>query len=317
MTEVQSITLFYSDYSKGCNHLRQITEQHDFIKYQCIDNPKVRKALLKSKKITRVPTFIVIYSNGSIEKQEGDAAFTWFTEVEKKMMNSQAQQTETPETMNTMENIQTMETMERPQQQPQRPQQQQQQPQRPQQQPQRPQQQPQRPQQQPQRPQMPIDPYSQYTDTHMNTHSGKVGKHPKTRVPDNIDPRRNEQQASKYRRKPRTDNPPGTTHMDSIIDREDTPVIENRSEYRKRKSNTMATGKPSKSGMKSIVSDATKMAKEREAYDAPRHPPNASIQPHKVSNPPPDDGMYEGPGSDENSDENSDEDQSESDNEYD
>lgn len=49
----------------------------------CIDNPDIRKRVLKSDQfnIKRVPCILLVFPNGGVEKYEGEDAFNWVNSV--------------------------------------------------------------------------------------------------------------------------------------------------------------------------------------------------------------------------------------------
>jgi hypothetical protein len=191
MANLQSITLFYSDYSKGCNQIRQlITSNYDkFIEYQSIDNPIIRKKIIKSGKIKNVPCFIIMYTNGRVEKYEGNDAFEWFINVDTKMRNAQIEQHNQSQQVEKHDQIQPIEKSQ--------------------------------------------------------TMIKGMEKHPRPET---------------------RGNPEGTTSIDDILGKR--PM-----ERQIKGSKSSATGKPTKDQMKSIISQASVMAKQRAEYDAPKRPP--------------------------------------------
>ena len=82
--------LIYSKYSKFSSEIvSQFNQyQNSFVenfnmKLLCIDNELVRKRILNSKKIniSFVPSILVIYEDGGVEKYENNDAFIWVNEV--------------------------------------------------------------------------------------------------------------------------------------------------------------------------------------------------------------------------------------------
>jgi len=155
--EDSKVILLFSKYSSNSKRLLDLFKNIDFrllnIQTICIDNPEIRKRIKNSNtiEIKTVPCILVLYSDGGVEKFDGDIVF----EFSQNIIN------------NYIESHPMSQPPQQPPQQPhqQPPQQQPQQPQQPQQsqqsqQPpphqQPPQQQPQQPQpQQPQQPQKP------------------------------------------------------------------------------------------------------------------------------------------------------------------
>ena len=80
----------YSKFSNGCNAFNQILNKSDneildIISLQrvCIDNEKVRKTIINSKKIqvNCVPCIVHISDDGQINNYEGEKCFAFFTNI--------------------------------------------------------------------------------------------------------------------------------------------------------------------------------------------------------------------------------------------
>lgn len=93
--------LLYSKYSKFSTNIISTINQYQNIfvenfnmKTLCIDNENIRKRILSSKKIsiTCVPSILVIYEDGGVEKYENTDAFNWIEEIIKRFMILQKQQ---------------------------------------------------------------------------------------------------------------------------------------------------------------------------------------------------------------------------------
>jgi hypothetical protein len=93
--------LLYSKYSKFSTNIISTINQYQNIfvenfnmKTLCIDNENIRKRILNSKKIniTCVPSILVIYEDGGVEKYENTDAFNWIEEIIKRFMILQKQQ---------------------------------------------------------------------------------------------------------------------------------------------------------------------------------------------------------------------------------
>ena len=93
--------LLYSKYSKFSTNIISTVNQYQSIfvenfnmKTLCIDNENIRKRVLNSKKIsiTCVPSILVIYEDGGVEKYENNDAFNWVEEIIKRFMFLQKQQ---------------------------------------------------------------------------------------------------------------------------------------------------------------------------------------------------------------------------------
>ena len=90
--EYQTAILLYSNYSTISKQLIQNLQQiHlDVLKIQtlCIDNEHIRKRILKSKtiNITTVPSLLLIYNNGGVEKYDGTQLFSLLEVLIKKYL---------------------------------------------------------------------------------------------------------------------------------------------------------------------------------------------------------------------------------------
>ena len=72
MSSIKNLYLLYSNYSKLCHHLIKITSKlHPYFNLICIDNDKVRKIIIKSKKIKIVPCMFVLFNDGLVQVYEG------------------------------------------------------------------------------------------------------------------------------------------------------------------------------------------------------------------------------------------------------
>ena len=86
----QFLVLLYSNFSPNSSKLRTLISRCgvDFygatgLQELCIDNPEVRKRVMTSShiEVSSVPTILVIYSDGGVEKYEGSTAFRWVEEI--------------------------------------------------------------------------------------------------------------------------------------------------------------------------------------------------------------------------------------------
>ena len=83
----QLCVLLYSKYSQTCKNL--VTSIPKFVKDKiglqlvCVDNEDIRKRITKSSsvKINSVPTILLLYSNGGVEKYEGNTSFLWLNQI--------------------------------------------------------------------------------------------------------------------------------------------------------------------------------------------------------------------------------------------
>jgi hypothetical protein len=79
----------YSKYSSNCKQFFEIIQRSnvdftaDNLKLLCVDNEKIRPFILNNKKIQLgiVPTILIIFTNGVVEKYEGHTAFNWLESI--------------------------------------------------------------------------------------------------------------------------------------------------------------------------------------------------------------------------------------------
>ena len=100
---IKFTVLLYSKYSTSSSKIISIINQYQNIfienfniKLLCIDNENVRKRILESKKIsiTFVPSILVIYNDGGVEKYENNDAFNWVNEIIERVISLQQKQQE-------------------------------------------------------------------------------------------------------------------------------------------------------------------------------------------------------------------------------
>ena len=90
--DYQTAILLYSNYSSISKQLIQNLEQThlDVLKLQtiCVDNEHIRKRILKSKtiNITTIPSLLLIYNNGGVEKYDGQQLFNLLEVLMKKYL---------------------------------------------------------------------------------------------------------------------------------------------------------------------------------------------------------------------------------------
>ena len=88
----------YSNLSKDLTDLIQSSgvdfEKHLSLQFLCIDNEKIRKRITNNKQIniTSVPCILLIYSDGGIEKYDGNHAFEWVNDIISTVQQQQVQQ---------------------------------------------------------------------------------------------------------------------------------------------------------------------------------------------------------------------------------
>lgn len=80
--ELQGTILLFSKYSSNCKKIFDMIQSSgvdfSFLQSLCIDNEKIRKRIKTGKvQISLVPTILCLYRNGTIEKYEGEHAFSW------------------------------------------------------------------------------------------------------------------------------------------------------------------------------------------------------------------------------------------------
>jgi hypothetical protein len=88
--DIKFSVLLYSKYSKFSKELIDMIEKSsvDFItnfklKLLCIDNEDIRKKIANSKQIDikSVPSLLIVYNDGGIEKYEDSKVFNWFENI--------------------------------------------------------------------------------------------------------------------------------------------------------------------------------------------------------------------------------------------
>lgn len=96
--DIKITTFLFSKYSNNCKAfiemLSKIPNEYKVnlkMTDVCIDNEKIRKNILNSKKIDikMVPCILIVYNNGAIEKFEGSDAFNWLNEIIGNIIKSQ------------------------------------------------------------------------------------------------------------------------------------------------------------------------------------------------------------------------------------
>jgi len=81
----------YSKYSEQCVLFFEDMAYLKGIRMLCIDNENVRRLIENDDckyDIKEVPTILIFYKNGRMDKYEGEDAFTWLYDRKKKMMMS-------------------------------------------------------------------------------------------------------------------------------------------------------------------------------------------------------------------------------------
>ena len=87
--ESSIIVIFYSKYSPRCTEFFNLVRDVIDFRKICVDHPEIRTTLLNEKdkySIRKVPTVIVFFSNGVMNKYEDEKAFEWAYNVRQSMM---------------------------------------------------------------------------------------------------------------------------------------------------------------------------------------------------------------------------------------
>ncbi len=90
-----NIICLYSKFSRNCKRFSSVAgPKIPIIKFVCIDNEKVRQKVLAnlSIQVQVVPCILLTYSNGVIEKFDGENAFRWAAGIIQKMERPQVQE---------------------------------------------------------------------------------------------------------------------------------------------------------------------------------------------------------------------------------
>ncbi len=80
----QRYIFFYSKYSRPCHPiLKKLAERNTVLTSVCIDNKSIRSRIEKDTKISLkvVPTILIVYKTGVVEKYEGDRANELLSEM--------------------------------------------------------------------------------------------------------------------------------------------------------------------------------------------------------------------------------------------
>ena len=84
MESPQFIVYIYSKYSSNCKDVLDKIRNNNlyFINTLCIDNIEIRNKIKQSKlELKYVPTLLLYYSNGNVEKFEGERCGVWVKEI--------------------------------------------------------------------------------------------------------------------------------------------------------------------------------------------------------------------------------------------
>jgi hypothetical protein len=90
------IVIFYSKYSKKCTEFFNLIRDSLEFRKICVDHPDIRNTLLSEKEkysIRTVPSVLVFFSNGIMNKYEDDKAFEWASGVLRTMKKPSLGQT--------------------------------------------------------------------------------------------------------------------------------------------------------------------------------------------------------------------------------
>ncbi len=89
------VVLLYSKYSQTCKNLISTLQQRpiSYLQPLCIDNSQVRKRITESKdlSIESVPCVLISFSNGTVEKYDGQHAFKWIQETLQRLYPPESQ----------------------------------------------------------------------------------------------------------------------------------------------------------------------------------------------------------------------------------
>ncbi len=88
----QNVVCLYSKFSSHSQRFMELAKKLP-MNFVCIDNERVRNRVIKDTRlnIQFVPCILCTYSNGTLEKYEGDDAFNWVNNLLKIMKRSQEQ----------------------------------------------------------------------------------------------------------------------------------------------------------------------------------------------------------------------------------
>ena len=87
--ESSTIVIFYSKYSTKCTEFFELVRDIIDFRKICVDHPEIRTTLLNEADkyfIRKVPSVIVFFSNGIMNKYEDEKAFEWALTVRKNMI---------------------------------------------------------------------------------------------------------------------------------------------------------------------------------------------------------------------------------------
>lgn len=89
------VVLLYSKYSQTCKNLISTLQEKpiSYLQPLCIDNSQVRKRITESKdlSIESVPCVLISFSNGTVEKYDGQHAFKWIQETLQRLYPPESQ----------------------------------------------------------------------------------------------------------------------------------------------------------------------------------------------------------------------------------
>lgn len=78
------IVVFYSKYSQRCTDFFELIRDHLDYRKICVDNPEIRSMILNETQkysIRTVPSVLIFYSNGIMNKFENQKAFEWANNI--------------------------------------------------------------------------------------------------------------------------------------------------------------------------------------------------------------------------------------------
>ena len=97
--ESSTIVIFYSKYSTKCTEFFELVRDIIDFRKICVDHPDIRTTLLNEADkyfIRKVPSVIVFFSNGVMNKYEDEKAFEWALTVRKNMIKATVEEVAPP-----------------------------------------------------------------------------------------------------------------------------------------------------------------------------------------------------------------------------
>lgn len=100
----------FSEYSKQFIEIINNCGINLNVTYLCVDNPEARQRVLSSKDINikNLPCLLIVYSNGNVEKCEGENCFIWINDIIQQNNQSLLQQQQLIDVQNKLDQTQQM-----------------------------------------------------------------------------------------------------------------------------------------------------------------------------------------------------------------